>query len=415
MEPGLLIMREKNSKSGKRSRRRWAFLGVYVLALFAFQEIVIRFLFPLPEVGHINRIHYMPIAPGGEEVKALRSVRALNISSPDRARFVYTLNRYGFRDRNWRIAKSDGVERVLFVGDSFVQGDMAGEEETIPRCFEAASAREGVGVESMNFGVDGAAVRAFVNIVLDATPVFHPDWVFLVLFANDLPSVEPNVYEQPYMRHSRWVPRFVQLVAMIVNDEMIPSRWAWRTVRTDQPVPSPNNPWSDEVYEREMKAYVTPEILAAMKRGDFNPFRIGGSAYLEERLQRPSDLSIVFTLLKRFTHRNGARLCVFYIPDRGQVTRFYQRYDREFSIGFPDDIDLTRPEYRIHQKSLTEQCESLGVPFLDLTPLIEAEEKSGHHLYWNYDDHLRAEGYQLVGNAMYEFYRSLDGDHSEPR
>jgi hypothetical protein len=67
---------------------------------------------------------------------------------------------------------------------------------------------------------------------------------------------------------------------------------------------------------------------------------------------------------------------------------------------------MTQPEYQIHQKLLSAQCESLGIRFFDLTPRIKDEETKGHHIYLHYDDHMTEEGYRLVAKTMFDWWRA---------
>lgn len=385
--------------------RKYIFFVLYVLVLCAFQEVVFRFLFPLPEVD-FNRINYMLVGHAGKDTKAIRNIKVMLASSPDQIRSIMTLNSYGFRDKNWQIAKTPGTERIFFVGDSFVEGDMASDDATIPKDFGEISAHGNIRVEAMNLGVSGSGFGEYLNLILDATPIFKPEWVFLVIYANDLPVPSISSRELTISTYDLFAPRLFQIFKMIRNHEMLPFRWPLRTIRFDQPVPNPNNPWSNTAYEQENKQYVTTSILTAMKKGDFNPARIGGSLYLEEALRTPFDITGILQFLQNFLREQHAQLCVFYIPERGQVTNFYRAYEKEYSIGFPEDIDLTQPEYQIHQRLLSEQCKRLGIRFLDLTPKIKAEETKGHHLYLHYDDHMTTKGYRLVAETMFDWWRA---------
>jgi lysophospholipase L1-like esterase len=95
---------------------------------------------------------------------------------------------------------------------------------------------------------------------------------------------------------------------------------------------------------------------------------------------------------------------VAYLPERRQVSNYYQTFEKEFS---PDDFDLTQPAYQAHQRQLAEQCASLGVPFLDLSESLAEEEARGNHAYWDYDDHLRAGGNRVVAGALFEAWKIL--------
>ena len=99
----------------------------------------------------------------------------------------YTLNNYGFRDRDWTIAPQQG-RRVMFVGDSFVEGFGLGDDGTIPVRFAACAEAAREQLEVMSFGVGAADIPHYQALIHDAVPLFRPSSVILVIYANDLPG-----------------------------------------------------------------------------------------------------------------------------------------------------------------------------------------------------------------------------------
>ena len=96
---------------------------------------------------------------------------------------------------------------------------------------------------------------------------------------------------------------------------------------------------------------------------------------------------------------------MIYIPSRSITTTHYYQFDREMcAILCHDSIDLTAPEYQIHQQVLVENCGQYQIPFLNLTDVIRSHEEQGNHLYWNYDDHMRVKGYRILAEAIYRWW-----------
>jgi hypothetical protein len=92
---------------------------------------------------------------------------------------------------------------------------------------------------------------------------------------------------------------------------------------------------------------------------------------------------------------------VVYLPSRNQVTNRYYPFERKFCrIDCPDSLDLTTPEYQMHQRVIAGQCQQFGVPFIDLSSVIRGEEAKGNGLFWNYDEHMNGKGYLLLGKAI---------------
>jgi hypothetical protein len=103
-------------------------------------------------VANFNRSRYFNGAGGSGQGDGAHAV-AWWWSEPDGAAFPHQMNLYGFRDREWRVETDHGVERVLFLGDSFVEGFGAAQSDTIPRRFE--DFLRGRRVEVMNLGAGG--------------------------------------------------------------------------------------------------------------------------------------------------------------------------------------------------------------------------------------------------------------------
>ena len=102
-------------------KKRLFFWLVYLLVILLFQEVLFRWLFPLPELRDFNRSNYMHPPRGVAEIAPLRYECHTFQSYPDTVyRFAHHLNGYGFRDKEWRVKKKKGKKRIVFIGDSFV-------------------------------------------------------------------------------------------------------------------------------------------------------------------------------------------------------------------------------------------------------------------------------------------------------
>lgn len=377
-----------------RRARRVAALTAWLGAALALQEGALRLAFPLPELASFNRVDYMRLASPADR-RPLRTLRLVWESEPDRANFAHRLNAYGFRDREWRLAREPGVPRVFVVGDSFVEGTMAADDETIPRAFEAAAAREGRRVEAMNLGVMGADLGHAFQLVHDAAPLFAPDAVVLVIFANDLPTAGIAVESRAARRFDARAPRLLAVARMLAAGEMPPLALPLRTVRYHTPASDPRHPWHGR--EAEVRTRVRADVAEAVLAGRFNPYRVGGVGVLAEALRMPIEMEAPLRWLSHIAARAGARLFVAYLPDRNQVTRRYAPF--EAALG-ASDSDLGGAAFQAHRRALARACRAADVPFLDLLPLLRRADAGGAALWWDYDDHMRAEGYRLVGEAL---------------
>ena len=380
---------------------------IFLLIILIFQELVFRFLFPLPESQVFNRRLYMPSIGGDKSKNAIRSINVIWHSDPDSAHFQTTLNRYGFRGDTWSLAPTPGRRRVAFIGDSFTEGLMAADDETIPVGFAKAAKAAGEDVEALNFGVGGLEPEQYLLLLLDSVSLFRPKDVVVVVFANDLgkedvPKLRLPVPVAPF---PWWKPRIWQLVEMLKKSECIPARWNFISRPFFYPIGHPANPLTERV--KRNKSKVSPMIYEAMAKGRFAPMRVGGSVYLEKQLREPFDLTDTLSEIKKFCAVYGTNLHFVYLPDRAMVTNHYKQYEHVYSSKEDLAVDLTKDLYHLHRRLLAEQCKKQKIPFLDLTPFVRSEEQAGHHLYWKYDDHLRGEAYLKIGRKIYEWVKTL--------
>jgi hypothetical protein len=383
-------------------RRRLIKLAGSLAVFLCAQEAALRLAFPLPELRGFNRALYMPQPEHDARIPAVRSLDLVWESAPDGARSVHRTNRYGFRDREWSVAKQPGTQRVAFFGDSFVEGVMAPQDGTIPQAFARAAQDGGQPVEVMNLGINGVAIDTYVRLVPEAASLFSIDVAVLVIYANDLGAPPPRHQPRSFPRWHRWTPRALELARMLTAGELLPMRWHRRSQRFNPPIPHPDNPWSAD--PEGLARACDPDLAEAIAQGRYNPYRVGWSAFIEPYLRSSIPLVDALSEMRQQLEASGTQLVVAYLPERGETSGHYAQFEERCDRHLGPPLDLTAPVYRTQRRSLGAQCERAGIPFLDLTPTIRTEEQAGHHLYWDYDDHMRQEGYALVGGAIHAWW-----------
>ncbi|MEO7724753.1 MAG: SGNH/GDSL hydrolase family protein [Chthoniobacterales bacterium] len=383
----------------KQQLLNWALL---IALLLIFQEAIVRAVFPLPEVTNFNRINYAAFAREGASSFLAKRQPAMNASfrwnsAPDHATFVSLLNLYGFRDRQWNVAPPNGAERVMFVGDSLTEGFMARDDETIARGYEKAAQHS----EAMNCGIGGNGIPEYLALIHDAVPLFHPRRLIVILYANDLPVTDPLPKDKAFLpqRLSWWTPRLVQVFARAARHEPVLRRWHSPPLLFVPVVPDPLNPWSDPPPEFSR---VDPAIAEAMRKGDFNPFVVDVLNKAAAALREPIELSDTLRQLNAFARAHGTELRVVYLPFSTQVSDYYVPFQQKYATHHEVE-SLRGLAFQIHQESLRRSCAELGIPFLDLTPLLRRGEENGEHLYWDFDEHMRGATYTRAGATIFRW------------
>lgn len=374
-----------------------------IIGILAFQEVLFRAFFPLPEYRYFNRSNYTPKTPNIRYIPPMRYEKRTFQSYPDTLYdFIHQLNGYGFRDEEWKISKSDDKKRIMFIGDSFLEGAMVSEGEHITDIFDDLIGSQAV--ETMNMGIIGTGLPEYINLLNDAVPLFQPDFVVLVLFSNDISNRRVQIPQGNLQQEvfQKYIPRVYDLIKMFIKDEPLPFRW-----QSPQPfmpaVPDPMNMWTTR--EDELSRHVTKEMADFMKAGMYNIFRINYAVAEEKFLKETVDMTRYFSWIKETLKKSNSKFAVCYIPSRHQVTEWYYPFELPTcQVLCPPSMNLTTNEYQAHQKMLKKSLNDLNIPFYDFTNMVKLEESKNNHLYWHYDDHMNEKGYRLIGTGLFNWW-----------
>ncbi|GMR15634.1 MAG: hypothetical protein BMS9Abin30_1271 [Gammaproteobacteria bacterium] len=399
--------------SGLNPGRVWFFYLLLAAVLFAFQEALFRIVFPLPEISNFNRINYSQMFNSASEEnsgegkrRALSNESYIWASDPDGAEFVHHLNLYGFRDRTWPV---EADNRAMFVGDSFVEGFMAADEETIPRGFEAAAEAAGEPMGTINLGIGASQPGDYLAVIRDAVPIFRPDTVVLVLYANDF-SAGPDVTRNldsgtTAIRSNVYLPRLYVVVSKLMRGDRVATRWLKKPFMFLPASDSGRNPLHDEKLLKYARGFVAPGILESMQQGRFNPFVVNEYSNYERYLRAPAKIEGVIERLKRYVEAYGSQLLLVYIPYRSQVSDRYLEYTSLFDED-KQPASLMSAPYQGQAELLKHASKRFGVPFLDMTTILRRREANGEPMYWNYDEHMKGTSYLMTGEEIYRFWKS---------
>jgi len=394
--------------------RKRLFVALLIVVFLVGQEVLLRLIFPVPEVLNFNRIHYSQLLmPDVRKPKFLSNVAYRMQSAPDGWEFFHFLNLYGFRDRQWTVEKPAGTTRVLFMGDSFTEGAGADGEHTIPEGFKRAAGERAARFDVMNMGIQATGMSDFMVLSGQAMPVFKPDVVMLVLFGNDFAKFVPynpawlsGQFAPPPVFADQRKPRLWQVIEILRAGQRPPKSWYSRPFPFFASIPDPRNPFADEQKARYYATFIPEKLAGAMAYGRFNPYLIDTFHDDKSYLAKDMDVRPYLAGLKQFLTDRGARLMIAYIPTNNQVSDAYLQYQSAFCR--PGLHSLMGPEYQRHAAHTAVVCEELAIPFLDFTPLLRELEAQGNRLYWNFDNHMRGESYAMLGDNLYRWYASME-------
>lgn len=401
-----------NDSISLNRKQLWVFSLALVLLLLLLQELLFRLIFPIPEISNFNRIDYSMMLAGVEnvDVQPLENASYSWASDPDGAEFVHHLNLYGFRDQDWDLA-SDKT-RVMFVGDSFVEGFMAQDEQTISQGFEqAARANSEINpaLETMNLGTGASGIANYLEVISDAVPVFKPDTVVLVLYGNDFPVPDDLIsHLRPALTPVQakfFQPRAWLVITQLLDQQPVATRWHKQPFAYLPSKDSERSPLSDPAFEKMVSEYVQPDLLASMQAGRFNPFVINEYSNYEHYLKLPVDIDEVLARTKTLVEEQGGELMIVHIPYRSQVSDYYLQFTQQFDKN-KQPQSLMSAAYQVHADYLKAVCRQQGIAYLDMTSILRQYESKGEHMYWDYDEHMKGSSYLLVGRLIYELWET---------
>ena len=153
--------------------------GVSLLVCFLVLELVVfrSILVPddvLPNVSINGVVRYMPRTTA-------------TFRHPDGRETLVRINEDGWNSTksSYSRVKQPGLLRVAVVGDSYVHGAFINTEDGFPEVLERELNKAGVAAEVLRFGMDGAPLSQYLNMLRREVRQFRPDIVVVQLIHND--------------------------------------------------------------------------------------------------------------------------------------------------------------------------------------------------------------------------------------
>jgi hypothetical protein len=375
---------------------------LFLVVLLVFQEIILRIVFPIPELSNFDRANYIPGTEKGMKFPFYRNSKWVWESELDtNHQFVHQLNQYGFRDDEWKTEKPTDKKRILIIGDSFTEGIMAEQDQTVKSGFIQKD-KDGA-YKVLNLGIMGVGMNSYLRLATDAISIFKPDVVCLLLYSNDISNKKPIIPNDQLVaeKYNYFTPRLLEIYRQIQGDSPIPFRFDWKKKSFLPSIKEKNFPWFGR--EELMVKHTTNEVRNAMVEGKVNPFKLNQILREKAGLLNQPQLEEAFNYLKKLEQEQDVQFLIAYIPARHQVTNYYYQFDKAFcKKDCPEQLDLTVLAYNQHQKYLENLCKNNQLDFINFTSTIQTEESKNQHMYWNYDDHMKGKGYLLLGNHLYD-------------
>ena len=89
-------------------------------------------------------------------------------------------------------------------------------------------------------------------------------------------------------------------------------------------------------------------------------------------------------------------------------SRVLEQFVREANVAgakvlvvmIPDSVQLNEPDMQFANRFVARICAEIGVPFIDVTPILEAEEDHGSLYLFPHDAHNSPKGFRLIAESI---------------
>jgi len=279
----------------------------------------------------------------------------------------YQINAAGFRGKEVSLEKSEGVNRIVVLGDSFTFGMGVNQEHTYPEKLERLLNNCGFNCEVFNFGVIGYNMWQYLGILKTKILPLKPDMVILGLFADDIPASVPpdqksglyskrNVFEKEgvsgILAHSSLLNLLQNVIALFEHKYRYKSGHNYvKAIQDRKKLWGPDNP-SNSNY-KVMSGKIDQSIL---------------KGFSDALKQFVADCKMA-----------GADVLIVMIPDSVQLG------------------DLKMQAVNRFVKTV---CSRIGVSFTDVTPCLESEKDYEALYLFPFDAHNSPRGLRIIAQSI---------------
>ncbi|MEN3044238.1 MAG: hypothetical protein ABDH37_03345 [Candidatus Hydrothermales bacterium] len=343
-------------------------------------------------------------------------------------------NSFGLRDKERKIRKSYGKKRIIFLGDSFLEGIFC--KNTLSGYCEDSLLKFGINfIECVNFGVSNTDIRHYFYRLKEIGLKMSPDAVFLFFASqNDFVKVGygnkpiPLVAEHPLPSLlGKLMPRFTWLVinrtqfplfvskARKVKDEFeylkevarLPysegvrllseymSKFYFPDVHPEKIEEilrrGGENLWNELKEKKEDQEYLTGKWIESLIKSALRKEKKGRMDTKVDFKMVEATASWILKMNEELKKKNIV-LYVFLIPFAIDVDPSYKEYFK----AFINEEDFK--SQRILRERLFDLLKSKGVNVIDLKEVLNGIERS----YRKWDSHFTEKGHRIVAKKVLE-------------
>ncbi len=350
-------------------------LASIVLFLALCEGVVFRFVWPgsdVPANAFVDGV--VRYAPSQSGIWRVRD----EIAAP------YRINAQGWNSGvgDYQIARRPGVERIALVGDSYVEALQIPYDRSAGEQLTADLAAYGRAVEVYRFGISGAPMSQYLQMIEREVGKYRPDWVIVQIVHND--------FDESYkFKQGRYTSSFLKL--QVENGKVV-----------GEIPPAPWHPGAVEWLRRTATArfflyrwQVRPQLLVDLLLPRAHAAIAANTDIGAVLADRPGVAAVTDYLFGRMdaaVHAMGARLLLAMDGDRSAIY-----------------AGVASPALALNRIA-ADAAAPRHLPFLDLEPVFEADWKEQQRRFdFASDGHWNEHGHAVVAAALARKLRELAG------
>ncbi len=328
----------------------------------------------------------------------------------------YAYNRCGFRDAEWEYPPSAEEGRILFLGDSFVEGQGVRVEERFTSLYAAQLNSAGQYMRILNAGQIATQPADYLANLIRFGAAFRPKIVVATLcVGNDfmLPPARREEVEEIDVAHTMTTPALF-LFEALANDRRRPRRIARTPLAADFWEAYFRRAIDRDFYhdylrarQLETRAFdafcsrIDPAMLDGFLKGYINPSYLL-AAYLNScstpccyNENNVAAVAACFCRMQTICDSQHIRFLTLIIPDISQIhpdlaLSVFRRWGYQELPAQVVQLANMRVEF-------IRQLQGRGIAFLDVTPYLQQASQT---VFFPYDQHLNALGHAVVAEAL---------------
>lgn len=337
--------------------RNFLLIVASVFVGFIIMEVAARILDPIIAKPEMIQLYQKSPALGWELIPGSSGIGVFDES--------YDISSAGFRDFEYPPRKREGMYRIMVMGDSFTFGQGVEANDTYPKQLERILNVANLSYEVINCGVVGHDMWQHYAMLTHKVLSYRPDLIVLQLYQNDLiQSVPPD--NPQYQGRNPFAEAY--------ESEALRWSYFWNTVRHI------NSRFEHK--NRYRRGYTYLKSIEERKER-MGPTRPNNASYriMSGKLEKQKYIEFADTL--------------------GRFVKSASDADTEVLVVLiPDSVQLGDPHMQAVNEFVGQATKEIGVQFIDMTPILEADNDYASLYLFPFDAHNSPKGLKIIAEAI---------------